>query len=166
MARLVLVGLPGVGKTTLARALAAHWKCPFLDTDELIGLDVGVPAAQYLRDVGEASFRMKELGALRVALESDAIVATGAGVVTTSDARELIEHQFTLWLDCDDATLIERVSEGERPLLGDDHRGAISELRERREAWYRSCARQRVDASGTIDDVLRRVLEATSSIAS
>lgn len=166
MARLVLVGLPGVGKTTLARALAVNWGCPFLDTDELIGLDAGVPASQYLRDTGEASFRAKELDALRGALESDAIVATGAGIVTTSEARELIEHEFTLWLDCDDDTLIERVSVGERPLLGDDHRVAIGDLRSRREAWYRSCARQRVDASGSIDEVLRRVLVAASSIAS
>ena len=158
--------MPGVGKTTLARALADHWACPFLDTDELIGFDVGVAPAQYLRDVGESSFRVKELLALRSALASDAIVATGAGVVTTKNARELLEDQFTLWLDADDETLSERVSEGERPLLGDDHHGALRELRARREAWYRSCARQRVDASGTIDDALRRIVEIVSSVTS
>lgn len=157
--------MPGVGKTTLARSLAEFWDCPFLDTDELIGLKVGVAPAQYLRDAGESTFRVKELLALRSALAGDAVVATGAGVVTTNDARELLEHEFTLWLDCDDVTLSERVSEGERPLLGDDHRGALKELRARREAWYRSCARQRVDASGSIDDVLGRVLEIVSSVA-
>jgi shikimate kinase len=165
VARLVLVGLPGAGKTTLAGALGEHWNCVVIDTDGAIATTVGMPAAKYLREHGESEFRERELAALREALVQDAVVATGAGVVTTLAARELIEEEFTLWLDSDDETLLRRVSEGERPLLGDDHGAALRDLRQRREAWYRSCARARVDTSGSLDEVLRDVLQQIESFS-
>jgi shikimate kinase len=159
VARLVLVGLPGVGKTTLARALGEYWRCGALDTDDLIAESTGMSAARYLREQGEVAFRQREFEALRFALESDVVVATGAGVVTTSSARELLEHEVTLWLDCDDETLVSRVGDGDRPLLGDDHLHALVVLRAQREDWYRSSARLRVDSSGFPDEVRRRALE-------
>jgi shikimate kinase len=166
VARLVLVGLPGTGKTTLARALGEHWSCAVIDTDEAIALNVGVPAAQYLREYGEATFRERELEALREALASDGVVSTGAGAVTIPQARELMEEAFTLWLDCDDDTLVQRVSEGERPLLGNDHAGSLKDLRHRRETWYRESSRAKIDASGSPDEVLQEVLGAVESFSS
>jgi shikimate kinase len=160
VARLVLVGLPGVGKTTLAGVLAAHWACEALDTDDVLAQQAGEPAAAYLREHGEESFRRRELVALRTALERDAVVATGAGVVTTASARALIERETVIWLDCDDSTLTLRVGSGERPLLGDDHAVALARLRAERESWYESVAKVRIDASGTPDEVAHRVLEA------
>jgi shikimate kinase len=160
-----LVGLPGVGKTTLARALGAYWHCAALDTDGLIAERAGMSAAQYLRENGEVVFRQREMEALSQALESDAVVATGAGVVSTSSARELLEREITLWLDCDDETLLARIGDGDRPLLGDDPRFALAELRAHREQWYRSSARLTVDASGSLDDVRQRILKALERVA-
>ena len=166
MARLVLVGLPGTGKSTLARALGEKWDCAVVDTDDAIALDVGVPAAQYLRENGETAFRERELEALRESLTTDGVVATGAGVVTIPEARDLLEAEFTVWLDCDDVIVLERVGDGERPLLGDDHAAALKDLRHRRESWYRQCARARVDSGGSLEDVVRQVLGAVESFQS
>jgi shikimate kinase len=163
VARLVLVGLPGVGKTTLAAVLAEQWRCSVVDTDDLIAIAEGEPAAQYLREHGEEEFRRCELEALRGALASDAVVATGAGVVTTAPARAVMTDQTVVWLDCDDEILAERVGPGERPLLGDDHVSALARLRKEREPWYESVARCRVDASGTPDEVASRVQDALAS---
>ncbi len=162
----MLVGLPGVGKTTLAGVLAEHWQCRVIDTDEVLAIQVGVPAATYLREHGEKEFRRRELDALRAALEDDAIVATGAGVVTTEPARTLIAKETTLWLDCDDETLAVRVGSEDRPLLGDDHANALARLRSEREPWYQSVAQYRVDASGSPDEVAARVLRVLGSVAS
>jgi shikimate kinase len=166
VARLVLVGLPGAGKSTLARALAIAWNCAAIDTDDVVATNTGVPVAQYLRDHGETDFRAKELDALRESISIDAVIATGAGVVVTDAARELLTRAPTIWLDSDDETLLERVGEGERPLLGDDHRRAIASLRGQREAWYRSSAQRRVDSSGTIDEVVQRIEKEVEGLAS
>lgn len=166
MARLVLVGLPGVGKSTVARALAERWKCEVLDTDDLIALAVAMSPAQYLREFGESHFRERELDALCVALASDAVVATGAGIVTNESARELISREHTLWLDVDNATLIERVAVGERPLLGDDHAAGITRLRRERDQWYQKSSKVRVDATGSPHDVLERILSASGEVPS
>jgi shikimate kinase len=165
VARVVLIGLPGVGKTTLARALAEVWQCASVDTDDLVATSAGAPVAQYLREHGETLFRERELEALREALSLDAVVATGAGVVVTGAARDLLAQEATYWLDSDDDTLLERVGDGERPLLGEDHRQGLARLRLQREGWYRSCARRRVDSSGAVDDVVRRIQEDVESVA-
>ncbi|HEY1761365.1 MAG TPA: shikimate kinase [Acidimicrobiales bacterium] len=165
MARLVLVGLPGAGKTTLAGVLAQHWGCDVVDTDDVLATKVGEPAADYLRQHGEEEFRRRELDALRTALQTDAVIATGAGIVTTAPARALIAKETVVWLDCNDATLTVRVGPGERPLLGEDHAGALARLRSERESWYESVARVRIDASGTPDEVASRILHALGSVA-
>ncbi|HVB50500.1 MAG TPA: shikimate kinase [Acidimicrobiales bacterium] len=165
MARLVLVGLPGVGKTTTARALAAYWRCDAIDTDDVIGEQVGMAPADFLREEGETDFRARELDALRAALSSDAVVATGAGVVTTSAARDLLATSIVFWLDSDDETLLSRVRDGERPLLGVDHRQGLARLRAEREGWYEAVSRVRVDASGSSDEVLRRILVEAERVA-
>jgi shikimate kinase len=166
VARLVLVGLPGAGKSTVASALAQKWQCEVLDTDDVIAIAVAMPAAQYLREFGEPHFRERELEALQTAVEIDAVVATGAGIVTNERARELIVHEFAVWLDVDDDTLLERVAVGERPLLGDDHAESLKRLRRERDKWYRESARVRVDAAGSLDEVLDRIVDVTREVIS
>lgn len=162
-----MVGLPGVGKTTLAHALAQRWGCGVFDTDLLVAASVAMPSAQYLRQFGETHFRERELDALRTALVGDAVVATGAGIVTTAPARELITRECALWLDTDDRTLTDRVAAGDdRPLLGEDRAEGVRRLRREREAWYRESSRARVDATGTLDEVLDRILAATKELTS
>jgi shikimate kinase len=156
---LVLVGLPGTGKTTVARALGALWRCEALDTDDIVAAGVGVAAAQYLRDQGESSFRARELDALRIALDQDhdVVVATGGGIVCSPDARAALREHCTLWLDCDDVVILTRLGDGDRPLLAGDPALALAALRSERSAWYRDVARARVDSSTSIDEVVARV---------
>jgi shikimate kinase len=166
VARLVLVGLPGAGKSTIARSLAETWRVDVVDTDDVVATLVGVPVAAFLREHGEAAFRARELEALESALEGDVIVATGAGIVTTNDGRTLLKRECTIWLDADDETLLFRVGVGDRPLLGEDHREGLKELRADREGYYREVARARVDTAGDVDGVLARVIERSISVIS
>jgi shikimate kinase len=164
MARLVLVGLPGVGKTTVARALAREWGCGVFDTDDLLSQAVGRSAPEYLRQEGLVAFRNAELAALEVALNADGVVATGGGVVTTFAARELLRAQVTLWLDCDDDVLRSRLGGVDRPLIGEDVGAALAQLRRERATLYAEVARVRIDASGQLVDVTKRARDAASAV--
>ena len=159
MGHLVLVGLPGVGKTTLARALAERWHTEALDTDDVLASAVGASAAQYLRDEGETSYRTRELEALRVVLDeaSDAVIATGGGIVCSSGARAALSEAFTLWLDCDDDVILARLDDGDRPLLAAGPAEGLARLRSEREEWYREVSRGRIDTSAPLDEVVAHV---------
>jgi len=157
--RLVLVGLPATGKTTVARALADEWQVQALDTDDIVAQNVGMSAAQYLRAEGEANFRDRELDALRSVVHgvADVVVATGGGIVTSADARSILAAEFTLWLDCDDEVLLSRLDDAERPLLEPGAAEALARLRTERDEWYREVARARIDCAASIDEVVARV---------
>jgi shikimate kinase len=102
---------------------------------------------------------------LRAALTSDAVVATGGGVVSRDEARALLRGEPTIWLDCADELVVARVSGGDRPLLGEDPRAALGALRARREAWYREVSRERVDTASELGEVVDAVIEASGRVA-
>ncbi len=160
MARLVLIGLPGTGKSTVARAIASRIGCVVCDTDEVLATAAAVSTGEHLRTVGEERFRSNELDALRACVDCDGVVATGGGVVETDAARSILFNEWTVWLDAPDEILIERVSDGDRPLLAGGAGVALAGLRLRRSAWYRAVARVRVDVSGPLDEVVDDVLRA------
>ena len=164
VAVLVIVGLPGTGKTTVAKEISSKLGCGFLDTDDIVASSVGCPVAEYLRTEGEAAFREAECRALEEALDADAIVATGGGIVTTPRARQVLASQRTFWLDCGDDEILARVDDGDRPLLGDKPRSSLARLRAQREQWYREVSCVCIDASGTLDQVVERVLKEAQKV--
>jgi shikimate kinase len=151
-----------VGKTSVAQALAQRGGCESIDTDDVTASAVGSTVAQYLRAEGESAFRQREADALEAVIGADAVVATGGGIVVSSRARELLAEQFSLWLDCADGVIVPRLTESERPLLGDDPVGALARLRAERGQWYRDVSRARIDASGTLDEVVELVIDAVN----
>ncbi len=158
MARVVLVGLPGAGKTTVAREVAKQLGVPFIDTDEEMLRRHHKPAGQLLRDVGETQFRILELEALARALTLDAVVATGGGVVSTRAGLDWLRPERVVWLRADPATLLTRVSSTDRPLLDGDAAKALQHLSAVRDPLYAEIADGIVDAEAPIDDVVESVL--------
>lgn len=162
MDRIVLVGLPGTGKTTAGRALARALGEDFVDTDDVFGELEGEPVPDFLRRHGETLFREHEFRALETALARATVVATGGGVVTTPQAREVLRREFTIWLTCPDDELILRVGDGDRPLLGERPRDRLAELRSEREGWYREVSKARVDADRAVEDVVAELVRIVS----
>ncbi len=156
--RLVLVGLPGVGKTTVARALAAVLDQPFVDVDDVVHETVGRSAADVLRDDGEAAFRQLELAALREVLDArpSAVVATGGGIVELPAAREALRAApLVVHLTAPHDVLVARLAGGDRPLVdGGGTSARLAELAARRAPWYAEVADVTIDASGALDDVV------------
>jgi len=99
---LYLVGLPGSGKTTLGRQLAAHYGRAFVDLDDVIVAAAGQSIPAIFAAEGEAGFRAREaaaLAALAAEGEPPLVVATGGGTPCFHDNLALLRSSgFVLWL--------------------------------------------------------------------
>lgn len=139
-APIALVGLMGVGKTTIGRRLAKRLDLPFYDSDEEIESASGRTVAGYFRDHGEAAFRDGERRVIERLLEDDPIIlATGGGAFIPDETREILNNgAVTVWLKGDFETIMERVlRKNTRPLLQvPDPRAKMRELMEQRYPIY------------------------------
>jgi shikimate kinase len=165
---LVLVGMMGVGKSTIGRIVAERLGRVLIDTDAAVEHDAGRSVREIFATEGEASFRARESAALAVALESEppAVIATGGGVVLAERNRTLLEGAAArvVWLSAEPSTLAERLrassgGAGSRPLLDGDAEGTLQRMCVEREALYRSVADAivRVDQR-SVSDVVEAVL--------
>ncbi len=117
---LVLIGLMGVGKTTVGRRLAKKLNLPFVDADEEIEKAADLNIAEIFERFGEDYFRDGERRVIARLMEEDRqVIATGGGAFMNDETRELILSKATaIWLDADIDILVNRVSRRDtRPLL-------------------------------------------------
>src|ERR671927_1904742 len=108
----VLVGLMGVGKSTVGRRLAKRLGLPFVDSDAEIEDASGYPAAEVFERYGEQDFRDGERRLVARLVEGDVrVIATGGGAYVDPRTRELLnERAITVWLDAPVQVLAERKS--------------------------------------------------------
>ena len=118
---IVLVGLMGVGKTSIGRRLAAVLELPFRDADAEIEAAAARPVADIFADLGEQAFRDGERRVIARLLtqEPPHVLATGGGAFLPRETRALIQEKaVSVWLKTDLEILARRVSRKDtRPLL-------------------------------------------------
>lgn len=137
---IVLVGLMGVGKTTIGRRLSTRLGLPFVDADAEIERAAGQTIPEMFERFGEAHFRDGERRVIARLIDGPAkVLATGGGAFVNDDTRALIlARAIAVWLDADIATLVERVGRrSNRPLLaGRDAKAVLTELAAIRNPLY------------------------------
>ena len=103
MLNIVLIGMPGCGKSTISRLLGRRLSRDVVDVDEKIEQLAGRTIPQILRDDGEAEFRTLESTALKLlGKQSGIIIATGGGCVTREENYEaLLQNGLIVWLKRD-----------------------------------------------------------------
>lgn len=136
----VLVGMMGVGKTSVGKRLAQALHLPFVDADEEIEAAAQMAIPEIFSRFGEGYFRDGERRVIARLMEGPRrIIATGGGAFVNAETRALIlERGIAVWLDSDIETLLDRVSRKDnRPLLKQGNpREILTRLKAERESAY------------------------------
>ena len=149
--RVVLVGLPGAGKSTTGRRLAKILAVPFADSDELVEAAHGRTVREIFAASGEAAFRELEREVIGDALETfPGVLSLGGGALTSPDTRSALVASAVavVFLEAPVATLAARVGDGRtRPLLTADPPARLTALADQRRPFYVEVANLHVDTA-------------------
>ena len=166
---IVLVGMMGVGKTSVGKRLAAALGSTFLDADEEIETAARMTIPEMFEQFGEAQFRDGERRVIARLIEQggrNTVIATGGGAFCNAETRALIlEKTISVWLDSDIETLVERTArKHNRPLLqGGDRRETLTRLHAERRADYAQAQIHVMSNDGphtkTVDSVLKGIAQ-------
>jgi shikimate kinase len=150
--RVVLVGLPGAGKSTTGRRLAKILAVPFADSDDLVQTADGRTVQAIFAESGEPAFRAVESAAIRSALSSfTGVLALGGGALGTPSTRAALTACGVpvVQLRATVGTLRARVGSGaSRPLLVGDPDQRLEELAAERAPVYADVSSFTVDTDG------------------
>jgi len=139
----ILVGLPGSGKTTVGRRAAELLSAEFIDIDEAVETETGRSINTIFADSGEAEFRRLERAAMQRALSGPAhLIAAGGGWIVQPGNLDAARESGArvLYLRISAAVAAHRIgNDGARPLLaGPNPAGRLRALLAEREPWYRN----------------------------
>lgn len=160
---IVLVGLMGVGKSTVGRRLAAALSRDFVDADEAIEEAAQRSVSEIFEEFGEAYFRDGERRVIaRLVEEGTGVIATGGGAFVDPETRALIlEQAIAVWIDAELATLVERTSRrNTRPLLRNgDPAEILGRLLDERRPAYAQAQIRVVSSDGPHMRTVNAILE-------
>ena len=167
MTRIVLIGAPGSGKSTVGAALAAHLQWPFTDTDALIELKESKKITDLFVDNGEEYFRRVELEVLQEVLKEDSVVISlGGGAPISIVAQEVLQtsKSMIVFLDVSLATAAPRVGfNRDRPLLLGNPRAQWQALSDQRRPIYEKLATQSIKVDDMTIDEIVSIIESSLS---
>lgn len=164
--KVFLLGLPGSGKSTMGRQLAAGLALPFVDLDEEIEKETGRRVQQIFKEFGESYFRKEEARVLRSwsASTTDFVMATGGGTPCFHENLAIINQAgSSVFLDVPARIIVERILKTDlasRPLFAGVHpenlKESIEFMRSQRMSFYRQ-AHLTVDHQVTSEEISRKL---------
>ena len=155
MENIILIGMPGCGKSTIGRLLAAHLGKEFVDADEVLVSTYGRDIPSIFASEGEQGFRKKETAVLeKLGKQAGLVIATGGGCVTRAENYPLLHQNGSLFWLHRDLNLLP--TEG-RPL---SRITRMEDMYRQRKPLYEAFADHRIDnnrsAEATVADILAK----------
>lgn len=151
----MLIGPPGVGKSTAGEKLAEMLSTTFRDTDADIEAQSGKPVADIFIDDGEAAFReLERAAATRAISQPDGVVALGSGAILDDQVAEVLAKraQAVVYLAADFTTVAKRAGlDRPRVVLPGNPRGRLRAMLDQRHPRYEALATITVQADDTAD---------------
>ena len=152
---IVLIGMPGSGKSTVGKALAERLGRTFVDTDEEFAKAEGMLAGEYIEKYGEVAFRDAESRVVKeFAKEKSLVIATGGGSVIREENRDaMMQNSLIIYLDRE---LCKLATDG-RPLSGDMVR--MQKLYETRHPIYVNLADKVIKVEeGAVNSIVEQII--------
>jgi shikimate kinase len=166
---IVLIGLPGSGKSVVGRLAAERLTAGFVDIDAIVERREGRPIAMIFAEKGEAAFRDMERKEVETALAGEpAVIAPGGGWAAQPGAIDAAKpHALVIYLHARPETAAQRaVPEGTRPALsGEDPVARMRLLQKERELFYRSAHAQVETDRKSVSQVATEVVRLAQSSA-
>lgn len=151
---IVLVGMPGSGKTSAGNYLSQKLSKSFVDTDDLIVESQNKSIPEIFSEIGEVGFREIEKNEVfAVSSRNNHIIATGGGAILNKDNTDILKENGRIYFI--DRPLEMLVATDDRPLSSDNE--ALHKRYNERYALYLECADVVIDGSGTIEMVAKRI---------
>ncbi len=153
---IVLVGMPGCGKTTVGKSLAQRLGMDFIDTDEKIVRQQGCPISTIFETVGEPGFREIERQVIRqIAARQHAVIATGGGAILSPENVRILRENGRIYFV--DRPLEQLVATADRP-LSSNRADLERRYRERYDIYCSVCDRH-IRSNGIIQDTIQTIIE-------
>ena len=165
--RLVFVGAPGSGKTTIGKQVAEKLGVEFIDVDNEIEMDEKTTISEIFVQKGEAYFRQLEREKISELLNSfNGVLSLGGGSILDETIRQALAIAPVVWLKVSSGDASSRVGLGlSRPVLMGNVRSTLVKLLEERTPLYEEVADWEIDTSKkSIEEVVREVLLQTSEV--
>ena len=165
--RLVFVGAPGSGKTTIGKQVAQKLGVEFIDVDNEIEMDEKTTISDIFVQKGEAYFRQLERAKISDLLNSfHGVLSLGGGSVLDESTRQALAIAPVVWLKVSSGDASSRVGLGlSRPVLMGNVRSTLVKLLEERTPLYEEVADWEIDTSKkSIEEVVQEVLLQTSEV--
>nr|WP_326185192.1 shikimate kinase [uncultured Oscillibacter sp.] len=166
MKNIILIGMPGTGKSVVGRALAERLGYAFVDVDDLIAEDAGMSLAELLRAGGLEAFLAVEDRIGRELDRENAVIATGGSMVLSAEAMaHLKENGVAVWLETPFSQITERMPEDltDRGIAAPSGM-TLREIYEQRAPLYARYADLIVASRDGEDDTARQVEEVMRTV--
>ena len=153
LTNIILVGMPGCGKTTIGNLLAEHYSRKLVDTDALIIEKAGRSIPTIFEEQGEPGFRKIEAEVVKeVGKEKELIIATGGGVIVTAENHDALRQNGTVVFINRDINVLPTNG---RPL---SQQNKLADMFSKRLPLYRSICHNEIDGNGTVEEVAERIM--------
>ena len=159
MQNIILIGMPGCGKTTVGKLLAKRLNMAFIDSDTVFTETVFPDISKYFAEYGEDSFRREETKILQHLSKNDnSVIATGGGIVERPENKEIIQsYGVVVFINRSPEDIARDVDTDTRPLLAKG-RSRIFDLYESRILKYKDFCNIEIENSGALDALTDKII--------